>query len=82
MARYPPYQTMTTLTPETSRPHEVHSTVSRRLANSSFRRTAWRPIMYSINSRISRPKARTTRMPENVSPTRPSMISASFRIDR
>ena len=28
--RYPPYQTMTTLTPETSRPQEVHSTSSRR----------------------------------------------------
>jgi hypothetical protein len=77
MFRYPPYHTITTLTMPRSRPHDVQMTVSRRYAKSSLRSTVWRPRMYSINSRSSRPNARTTRTPENVSPTRPSIRSAS-----
>jgi len=82
MFKYPPYQTITTLTAPSSKPHEVHRIISRRCANISLRSTVCRPQMYSSSSRISRPKARTTRMPENVSPTRPSIRSTSLRTTR
>ncbi len=80
--RNPPYQTMTTLTTLTSRPQHIHSTSSRRCAKRSLRRTVCRPSMYSSSSRVSRPNARTTRMPEKVSPTRPSISSTSLRVTR
>jgi hypothetical protein len=41
--RWPPYHTMTTFTPVTSNPHDVHRNNSRRCANISFRSTVWRP---------------------------------------
>ena len=37
--KYPPYQTMTTFTPATSRPQAVHRINSRRWANNSLRST-------------------------------------------
>ncbi len=78
----PPYQTITTFTAPISSPHDVQITISRRWANISLRSIVWRPLMYSNSSWSSRRNARTTRMPENVSPTRPSMTSASRRSDR
>ena len=80
--RYPPYQMITTLTAASSRLQDVHSTISRRWANSSFRSTVCRPSMYSESSRASRRNALTTRIPEKVSPTRPSIRSASLRTER
>ena len=43
--RYPPYQTMATLTTPSSRFHDVQITSSRRCANSSLRSTVCRPRM-------------------------------------
>ncbi len=51
MFSQPPYQTITTFTPLSSRPHDVQSTSSRRCANSSLRSTVCRPRMYSSSSR-------------------------------
>jgi len=45
MFMYPPYQTITTFTPACIRPQDVHSTSSRRCANSSLRSTVCRPRM-------------------------------------
>ena len=80
--RNPPYQTITTLTTLTSSPQNIQRMSSRLYAKRSFLRTVCRPSMYSSSSRVSRPKARTTRMPENVSPTRPSISSTSLRVTR
>ena len=82
MFRYPPYHTITTFTIPSSKPHDVQITSSRRCAKSSLRNTVCRPRMYSSSSCSSRRNARTTRIPENVSPTRPSICSASLRTDR
>ena len=71
-----------TLTADSAKPHDVQSQSSRRCANSSLRTIELRPRAYSSISRSSRPNARTTRMPENVSPTRPSTCSASLRTAR
>ena len=78
----PPYQTITTLTAPSSSPQEVQMTISRRWAKSSLRRTVCRPRRNSSSSSASRRNARTTRMPENVSPTRPSIRSTSLRTTR
>ena len=67
---------------EQQAPRRPQITISRRWAKSSLRSTVWRPRRNSSSSSASRRNARTTRMPENVSPTRPSIRSTSLRSAR